>query len=163
MQWLKPAVNNFWVLSMKSNSTRSLKSKAMSRMWWPGTFADSLLVLCSANILVTTHCLSQHEVVRATQSGCRGSPAPPGRHIRMCSCKKSCCVSQHRHSRANCQKHTHHREGISLESRTDLHIIANGTSTVDSYQEELFRTIIWPYAGAVGPSFFLVQDNAQPP
>ncbi|XP_062277461.1 sulfide:quinone oxidoreductase, mitochondrial-like isoform X2 [Scomber scombrus] len=37
----------------------------------------------------------EHEAVPASQSGCTGSPAPLGWHIRTCGRKKVCCVSQH--------------------------------------------------------------------
>ncbi|KAJ8375922.1 hypothetical protein SKAU_G00065020 [Synaphobranchus kaupii] len=52
--------------------------------------------------------------------------------------------------------------GISLEGRTDLHVIANGTLTAVRYQDEILRAIVRPYAGAVSPGFLLVQDNAWP-
>ncbi|KAJ8367800.1 hypothetical protein SKAU_G00078280 [Synaphobranchus kaupii] len=52
--------------------------------------------------------------------------------------------------------------GISLEGRTDLHVIANGTLTAVRYRDEILRAIVRPYAGAVGPGFLLVQDNARP-
>lgn len=52
--------------------------------------------------------------------------------------------------------------GISLEGRTDLHVIANGTLTAVRYRDEILRPIVRPYAGAVGPGFLLVQDNARP-
>ncbi|XP_074483203.1 hemicentin-2-like [Sebastes fasciatus] len=38
---------------------------------------------------------SAHEAVPAAQSGCTGSPAPPGWHIHTCGRKKVRCVSQH--------------------------------------------------------------------
>ena len=49
-----------------------------------------------------------------------------------------------------------------MEGCTDLHVIANGTLTAVGYQDEIFRPIVGPYAGAVGSGFLLVQDNAQP-
>ena len=52
--------------------------------------------------------------------------------------------------------------GISLEGRTDLHVLANGTLTAVRYRDEILRPIVRPYAGAVGPGFLLVQDNAWP-
>ena len=56
--------------------------------------------------------------------------------------------------------------GISLEGRTDLHVIANGTLTAVRYRDEILRAIVRPYAGAapgsslggaVGPGFLPVQ------
>ena len=51
--------------------------------------------------------------------------------------------------------------GISLEGR-NLHVLANGTLTAVRYRDEILRPIVRPYAGAVGPGFLLVQDNARP-
>ncbi|KAJ8395660.1 hypothetical protein AAFF_G00028970 [Aldrovandia affinis] len=52
--------------------------------------------------------------------------------------------------------------GISLEGRTNLHVLANGTLTAVRYRDEILRLILRPYTGAVGPGFLLVQDNARP-
>uniref|UniRef100_A0AAY5L5E7 Tc1-like transposase DDE domain-containing protein n=1 Tax=Esox lucius TaxID=8010 RepID=A0AAY5L5E7_ESOLU len=52
--------------------------------------------------------------------------------------------------------------GIYLEDRTHRHVLANGTLNAVRYRDEILRPIIRPYAGAVGPGFLLVQDNAQP-
>ena len=49
-----------------------------------------------------------------------------------------------------------------MEGRTYLHVIANGTLTAVRYRDEILRAIVRPYAGAVGPGFLLVQDNARP-
>ncbi|KAL0202719.1 hypothetical protein M9458_000737, partial [Cirrhinus mrigala] len=45
--------------------------------------------------------------------------------------------------------------GISLEGRTALHVLARGSLTA-------IRPLVRPYAGAVGPGFLLMQDNARP-
>ena len=45
----------------------------------------------------------------------------------------------------------------SLEGCTDLHVIANGTTTAVGYWDETLKAIVRPY-----PGFLLVQDNAQP-
>ncbi|KAL0172968.1 hypothetical protein M9458_033279, partial [Cirrhinus mrigala] len=45
--------------------------------------------------------------------------------------------------------------GISLEGRTALHVLARGSLTA-------IRPFVRPYAGAVGPGFLLMQDNARP-
>ncbi|KAJ8361323.1 hypothetical protein SKAU_G00178480 [Synaphobranchus kaupii] len=52
--------------------------------------------------------------------------------------------------------------GISLEGRRNLHVLVNGTLTAVRYWDEILRPIVRPYAGAVGPGFLLVQDNARP-
>ena len=51
--------------------------------------------------------------------------------------------------------------GISLEGRT---VLARGTVTASRYRVPyvILRPIVRPYAGAVGPGFFLMHDNAQP-
>ena len=46
--------------------------------------------------------------------------------------------------------------GISLEGRTNLHVLANGNL------DEILRPIVRTYAGVVGPGFLLVQNNAWP-
>ncbi|KAL0148990.1 hypothetical protein M9458_055794, partial [Cirrhinus mrigala] len=45
--------------------------------------------------------------------------------------------------------------GISLEGRTAFHVLARGSLTA-------VRPLVRPYAGAVGPGFLLMQDNARP-
>ena len=52
--------------------------------------------------------------------------------------------------------------GISLEGRTALHVLARGTLTAIRYRNEILRPIVRPYAGAVGPGFLLMHDNARP-
>uniref|UniRef100_A0A6Q2XCV3 Cyclin-dependent kinase 20 n=1 Tax=Esox lucius TaxID=8010 RepID=A0A6Q2XCV3_ESOLU len=52
--------------------------------------------------------------------------------------------------------------GISLEGRTDLHMLANGTLTAVRYRDEIHRPIVRLYTGAVNPGFLLVQENARP-
>ena len=52
--------------------------------------------------------------------------------------------------------------GISLEGRTDLYRLDNGTLTVIRYRDEILGPIVTTYAGAVGPGFLLVHDNARP-
>ncbi len=48
--------------------------------------------------------------------------------------------------------------GISMEGRTDLYRLDNGIR----YWDEILGPIVRPYAGAVGPGFLLVHDNARP-
>ena len=52
--------------------------------------------------------------------------------------------------------------GISLECRTNLHVLANSTLTAVCYRDEILRPIVRPYAGVLVPGFLLVQDNARP-
>lgn len=47
-------------------------------------------------------------------------------------------------------------------SMTDLYGLTSGTLTAVRYQDNIFRGIARPYAGAVGTGFLLVQDNTQP-
>ncbi len=52
--------------------------------------------------------------------------------------------------------------GISMEGRIDLYLLDNGTLTAIRYWDEILGPIVRPYAGAVGPGFLLVHDNARP-
>uniref|UniRef100_A0A8K9X002 Tc1-like transposase DDE domain-containing protein n=1 Tax=Oncorhynchus mykiss TaxID=8022 RepID=A0A8K9X002_ONCMY len=52
--------------------------------------------------------------------------------------------------------------GISLGGRTALHVFARGSLTAIRYRDEILRPLVRPYAGAVGPGFLLIQDNARP-
>ncbi|KAI4889261.1 hypothetical protein NFI96_013525 [Prochilodus magdalenae] len=52
--------------------------------------------------------------------------------------------------------------GISLEGRTDLYRLDNDTLTAIRYQDEILGPVVRPYAGAVGPGFLLVHNNARP-
>ncbi|KAI4882733.1 hypothetical protein NFI96_028535, partial [Prochilodus magdalenae] len=52
--------------------------------------------------------------------------------------------------------------GISLNGRTDLYRLDNGTLTAIRYQNETLGPVVRPYAGAVGPGFLLVHNNARP-
>ena len=49
---------------------------------------------------------------------------------------------------------------ISLEGCIALHVLARGTLTGITYQDEILRPIVRPYA--VGPGFLLMHDNARP-
>ena len=51
---------------------------------------------------------------------------------------------------------------ISLEGITALHVLARGTLTAIRYRDEILRPTIRPSAGAVGPGFLLMHDNAKP-
>ncbi|KAI4891845.1 hypothetical protein NFI96_029011 [Prochilodus magdalenae] len=52
--------------------------------------------------------------------------------------------------------------GISLEGCTDLYRLDNGSLTAIGYQDEILGPVVRPYAGAVGPGFLLVHNNARP-
>ena len=52
--------------------------------------------------------------------------------------------------------------GISMEGRTDLYRLHNGTLTAIRYRDEILEPIVRPYTGAVGPGFLLAYNNAQP-
>ncbi|KAI4904756.1 hypothetical protein NFI96_010311 [Prochilodus magdalenae] len=52
--------------------------------------------------------------------------------------------------------------GISLKGRTDLYRLDNGTLTAIRYQDEILGPVVRPCAGAVGPGFLLVHNNARP-
>ena len=43
-----------------------------------------------------------------------------------------------------------------------LHVLSRGTLTAIRYRDEILRPIVRPYAGAVGPGFLLMHDNARP-
>uniref|UniRef100_A0A8C5MHW0 Transposase n=1 Tax=Leptobrachium leishanense TaxID=445787 RepID=A0A8C5MHW0_9ANUR len=54
--------------------------------------------------------------------------------------------------------------GISLGGCTALHVLARGSLTDIRYRQwhEILRHLVRPYAGAVGPGFLLMRDNARP-
>lgn len=52
--------------------------------------------------------------------------------------------------------------GISLGGRTDLHFIRGGGLTGQRYLDEILQPTVLPYAGAVGPGFVFMDDNARP-
>ena len=52
--------------------------------------------------------------------------------------------------------------GISLDGRTDLYAIRNGALTAIRYRDEILHPIVRPFAGAIGPDFVLMDDNARP-
>uniref|UniRef100_A0AAZ3S5R2 Tc1-like transposase DDE domain-containing protein n=1 Tax=Oncorhynchus tshawytscha TaxID=74940 RepID=A0AAZ3S5R2_ONCTS len=43
-----------------------------------------------------------------------------------------------------------------------LRVLARGSLTAIRYRDEILRPLVRPYAGAVGPGFLLMQDNARP-
>jgi hypothetical protein len=52
--------------------------------------------------------------------------------------------------------------GISMQGKTDLHVFQNSTVTGVRYRDEILHPIVRPYAGAIGPDFILMDDNARP-
>ena len=52
--------------------------------------------------------------------------------------------------------------GISRAGQTDLHVLRRGTMTGVRYRDEVLDVYVRPYAGAVGPDFILMDDNARP-
>lgn len=52
--------------------------------------------------------------------------------------------------------------GISYDGRIDLHVIRNGSLTAVRYRDEILHQHVRPYAGAIGPNFVLMDDNAPP-
>ena len=51
--------------------------------------------------------------------------------------------------------------GISASGKTDLHVIDNGTLTAERYVNKILDVHVRPYAGAIGPDFILMDDNAR--
>ncbi|GFV76575.1 transposable element Tcb2 transposase [Trichonephila clavipes] len=51
---------------------------------------------------------------------------------------------------------------ISIDGRTDLYIIRDGTLTARRYSDEILRPIVVPYAAAIGYDFILMDDNCRP-
>ena len=52
--------------------------------------------------------------------------------------------------------------GISMEGRTDLYWLENGSLTAIRQRDEILEPTVRPYAGAVDPGFLLMHDNAWP-
>ena len=52
--------------------------------------------------------------------------------------------------------------GIGVNGKTDLYVIENGTSTTLRYCIGILDHFVRPYAGAIGPEFILIDDNAHP-
>lgn len=50
---------------------------------------------------------------------------------------------------------------ISVQGKTDLHVIRNGTFTADRYVNEKLGVYVHPYAVAIGPEFIFIDDNAR--
>ena len=49
-----------------------------------------------------------------------------------------------------------------MEGRTDLYRLENSSLTAIRYRDEIPEPMVRPYAGAVGPGFLLMHDNARP-
>ena len=51
---------------------------------------------------------------------------------------------------------------LSLEGRTDMVAIRNGTLTALRYRDEILHPVVRLFAGAIGPDFIMMDDNARP-
>jgi hypothetical protein len=51
--------------------------------------------------------------------------------------------------------------GISRDGRTYLHVLERGTMTGVQYRDDILNVYVRPYAGAVGPDFIVMDDNAR--
>ncbi|GFU67057.1 transposable element Tcb2 transposase [Trichonephila clavipes] len=51
--------------------------------------------------------------------------------------------------------------GISIDGRTDFHIIRDGPLTARRYRDEILRPIVVPYAAAIGDDLILMDDNCR--
>ena len=51
--------------------------------------------------------------------------------------------------------------GISFDGATDLYVVP-GTMTGARYRDEILHPVVRPIAGAIGPEFILMDDNARP-
>ncbi|GFS90007.1 transposable element Tcb2 transposase [Trichonephila clavipes] len=51
---------------------------------------------------------------------------------------------------------------ISINGLTDLYIIRDGPLTARRYKDEILRSIVVPYAEAIGDDFILMDDNCRP-
>ncbi|XP_054721405.1 uncharacterized protein LOC129231183 [Uloborus diversus] len=52
--------------------------------------------------------------------------------------------------------------GISIDERTDLHVIPNGTLTGRQSRDEILRPLDSPYPAAIGGELMLMDDNCRP-
>ena len=52
--------------------------------------------------------------------------------------------------------------GISVNGKSDLYVVENGMLTALRYCNEILDQFVRPYAGAIGPNFILMDDNAHP-
>ena len=52
--------------------------------------------------------------------------------------------------------------GISVNGKTDLYVVENGMLTTLRYCNEILDQFVRSYAGAIGPDFILMDDNACP-
>ncbi|GBL76074.1 hypothetical protein AVEN_234378-1 [Araneus ventricosus] len=52
--------------------------------------------------------------------------------------------------------------GVSINNRTDLYIARNVALTAQRYRDEILRSIVVPYAAAIGDESILMADNSNP-
>ena len=69
-----------------------------------------------------------------------------------------CCVTEHDRFGGGCVMVW---AGISIDGKTDLHVIAGNLSGV-RYRDEILHPIVRTYAGAVGDGFILMDEYARP-
>jgi DDE superfamily endonuclease len=53
-------------------------------------------------------------------------------------------------------------DGITMDSKTDLIIVRNGSLTAQRYMNEILDTQVRPFAQDVGQEFLFMHDNARP-
>ena len=51
--------------------------------------------------------------------------------------------------------------GISVNGKTDLYVVENGTLTAVRYCNKILDQFVRPYADAIGPEFILMDDYAR--
>lgn len=50
---------------------------------------------------------------------------------------------------------------ISVQGKTDLPVLQNGTMTAVRYWDEILDSAVRPYTGSIGPGFILMDDKAR--
>ena len=53
-------------------------------------------------------------------------------------------------------------EDISMQGKTDLYILPQGSTTAFRYRDEILDVDVRSHAGAVGEDFIFMDDNAPP-
>jgi hypothetical protein len=84
-------------------------------------------------------------------------------HMVSCPLQARCSVSQGQYG-TNCWSvgtQISCMQGISIDGKSDLHVIAGNLSGV-RYRDEILHPIVRPYAGTVGDGFILMDDNVRP-
>ena len=78
-------------------------------------------------------------------------------------------MPKERFDEVNVVEHDHYGKGsvmvwpgISVQGKTDLYVIENGTLTALRYCKGTLDQFVGPYAGAICPEFILMDKNAHP-